>query len=254
MLLAIDIGNSTIKFGVFDGSNLLHKFSIATKRDYTVEELKSDRLTFIGTRVGPIDRVIISSVVPDVDIPMRKACRQIFKVTPIFVNSSTDLGLKIKYEPPSAAGTDRLVNAFAASEKYGRPVIVCSLGTATTVDIVTEKSAYIGGAIAPGMVTMAEALHLKAAKLPKVKIERPETVVANTTTGSIRSGIYFGYVGLVEGLVRRFLAEPQFDGHSKPRVIATGGFAGLVAEDTNIFDVVDENLTLDGLRLIADRY
>lgn len=254
MLLAIDIGNSTVKFGVFDGAELKHKFSVATKRDYTVEELRSDRLNFIGIRVGPVDRVFVSSVVPEVDGPMKKACRQIFKVTPVFVNNTFDLGLTLNYEPPTAAGTDRLVNSFAAAEKYGKPVIVCSLGTATTVDIVTANGEYIGGAIAPGMATMAEALHLKTSKLPKVKIEKPETVVGNSTAASIRSGIFFGYVGLVEGLVRRFLAEPQFDGEAKPGVVATGGFAQMVNEDTNIFDVVDENLTLEGLRLIAERY
>jgi type III pantothenate kinase len=254
MLLAIDIGNSTIKFAVYEGTELLHRFSIATKRDYTVDELKSDRLMFVTTRIGPVDRVIASSVVPEVNAAIRDACREIFKVTPVFVTNRANFGFSIKYDPPSGAGTDRLVNAFAAAEKYGRPVIACSLGTATTVDVVNHHNEYIGGIIAPGMAMMAEALHLKTSKLPKVEITEPQKLIGNSTVESIRSGVYFGYAGMVESLVNRFVAKIEFTGKAKPQVIATGGFAKLIASAVSCFDTVDETLTLDGLRMLADRY
>ena len=247
MLLAIDIGNSSTKFGIFDGELLLHKFSIQTKRDYTVEELLFDRLKvheedFIQI---DIDTCVVASVVPELNNVISQVCDQLFKITPRFVDATWDFGFAIDYHPPSAAGTDRLVNCFAAASKYGSPVVACSFGTATTIDVVSADNAYIGGIISPGMATMAKALQLETSKLPNVTIESPETVVGKTTVASIRSGIVNGHIAMVDGLLKRI--------GTNGKVVATGGFAKLIAAETAAIDVVDENLTLEGLRLLALR-
>ena len=246
MLLAIDIGNSSIKFGVFESDSLVDKFLIQTKRDYTADELLFDRLLYVNERFFAIDTVVVSSVVPELDNSIRQACKEMLKVTPVFVDHTFDFGFKINYEPVTALGTDRLINASAASEKYGKPVIVCSFGTATTIDAVNAASEYLGGAIAPGMNTLAQALHLKTSKLPQVAIEKPESVIGNTTVDSIRSGVFYGYLGLVEGIVRRMFDELG----DTPKVVATGGFARVIAENCNFIDTVEENLMLDGLRIL----
>lgn len=245
MLLAIDIGNSSTKFGIFDGPNLFHKFSIQTKRDYTVEELLFDRLKvheqqFIQVDIGGC---IVASVVPELNGVIAQATKELFKCTPQFVDESWDFGFEIVYEPPSAAGVDRLVNCFAAVAKYGKPVTVCSFGTATTIDVVSGDSEYIGGIIAPGMATAAKALQLATAKLPNVPIEKPENLLGNTTVTSIQSGIVNGHIAMVEGLLNRM--GPQ------GKIIATGGFARLISSEVTAIDIFDENLTLDGLRLLS---
>ncbi|MGQ0543286.1 MAG: type III pantothenate kinase, partial [Blastocatellia bacterium] len=157
--------------------------------------------------------------------------------------------LTIKYDPITSVGTDRLINAFAAVTKYGKPIIACSFGTATTIDAVNENCEFLGGIIAPGMATLAESLHLKTAKLPRVEIAKPKQVIGSSTESSIMSGIFYGYVGLVEGLISRLGVELG----DKAKVIATGGFARLIAPEVHAISIVDENLTLDGLRLVAER-
>jgi type III pantothenate kinase len=251
MLLAIDIGNSSIKFGIFEGANLVHKFNIATKLDYTADELVFDRFHVLDDKFIQLKfaSVIVASVVPVLNDVFANVCLDLFKVKAAFVDHTFDIGMPIAYEPSSSVGADRIVNVFGAIQKYGKPLIVCSFGTATTMDVASSQGVYIGGLIAPGMSTMAEALHLKTAKLPAVRIKKPEAVVRNTTEGSIESGVFYGHVAMVEGLIERIASEYQ----EKPKVIATGGFATLIAAETDLFDVVDENLTLDGLRLIAER-
>ena len=249
MLLAIDIGNSSIKFGVFDGASLVDKFLIQTKRDSTIEELLFDQLKYVEDRFPLVDSSIVSSVVPEIDKIVQQACGKVLNLTPVFIDHKFDFGLKINYEPITAVGTDRLINASAAADKHGKPVIVCSFGTATTIDAVNVSGEYLGGAIAPGMNTLAEALHLKTSKLPHVEIEKPESVFGNTTVDSIRSGVFFGYVGLVDGIIRR-MSDELCD---QPKVIATGGFARLVSENTDLINIVDENLMLDGLRILFER-
>ncbi len=247
MLLAIDIGNSSTKFGIFDGELLLHKFSIQTKRDYTAEELLFDRLKLHEQQFiqVDIDTCLVATVVPELNGVVSQVCNELFKITPRFVDASWDFGFTIDYDPPSAAGADRLVNCFAATSKYGTPVVTCSFGTATTIDVVNERDEYIGGIIAPGMATMAKALHLAAAKLPEISIEDRASVVGKTTIASIQSGIVNGHVAMVEGLLK------QIGGGAK--VVATGGFSRLMASKTTMIDVVDENLTLEGLRLLSIR-
>lgn len=249
MLLAIDIGNSSIKFGVFDADSLVDKFLIQTKRDYTAEELLFDRLRYVEEKFFRIDSVSVSSVVPELDPILTEACKKMLHVTPVFIDHTFDFGLKINYEPVTAAGTDRLINASAAVEKYGKPVIVCSFGTATTIDAVNGAGEYLGGAIAPGMNILAEALHLKTSKLPHVAIEKPDSVIGSTTVDSIRSGVFYGYLGLVEGLIRRMFNELG----ETPAVIGTGGFARTIAANCDLINTVDENLMLDGLRILFER-
>lgn len=249
MLLAIDIGNTSTKFGIFESGTLIDKFVIPTLRDYTVDELLFDRLRYVNERFFLIDAAIVSSVVPEMNDTLTKACQELLKVTPRFVDHTFDLGLTINYDPPASVGSDRLVNAAAAAAKYGSPVIVCSFGTATTIDAVNGKSEYIGGTISPGMKMLAEALHLKTSKLPLVSIEMPENVVGTTTEGSIRSGVFYGYIGLVEGILERMIEELG----ERPKVVGTGGFASVIAENSSIIGVVDENLTLEGLLFVAER-
>jgi type III pantothenate kinase len=243
MLLAVDIGNSSIKFGVFDANTLLVRFSIPTRRDATTADLQK---SISGNLDLPITAVIICSVVPEAERAVRDFMQQRYKVAPIFVNNGFDLGLKIRYEPENSLGTDRLVAAYAAVKKFGRPVIVCDFGTATTIDAVNAKSEFLGGVIAPGMNAMAEALHFKAAKLPRVNIVKPEAVIGTSTLGSILSGVFYGYIGLVEGLVRRMTEEVG----KSTKIVATGGLSKLIAENTEILEIVDENLVLEGLLYI----
>jgi len=243
MLLAIDIGNSSTKFGVFESTTLIDKFVIPTTRDLSVNELLFDRLKYINDRFFTIDRAIVCSVVPELNDTFRKAVKELLSVTPVFVDHSFDFGLKISYHPVTSLGIDRLVNASSAT-KYGLPVIVCSFGTASTIDLVGADSEYLGGVIAPGMKLLADALHLKTSQLPSVTIKKPESVIGNTTESSIKSGVFYGYMGLVDGILERMFSEIG----TRPEVIATGGFASMIAGQSELVDTVDENLTLDGLR------
>ncbi len=246
MLLAVDIGNTNIKFGVYDGETLLAKLSVPTIRNISAAGLTK----VIGSRVThTISAAIVSSVVPEVDAAVREFINSSFGVAPVFVANDCDLGLTIKYEPLADAGSDRLVNTFSAVEKYGVPCIVCSFGTALTIDYVNKYRVLIGGLIAPGMNTLATALKSTTSKLPEVKIEKPDAVIQNTTVGSIQSGIVYGYFGLVESLLAQVKKEMGDDA----QVIATGGFAALIAENTTQINVVDENLLLDGLQKLHAR-
>lgn len=246
MLLAIDIGNTNTKLGVFDHGSLISKISIPTSRDITFDALGallSAKLTW------SIDAAVISSVVPQIDGAYREFVTSRFNIAPIFINHELDLGLKINYQPPGDAGADRLVNAFAAVEKYGGPCIVCSFGTATVIDVVKASREFVGGLIAPGMKTLAAALKLTTSKLPEVEIEKPDNVVQNTTLDAIRSGIVNGYFGMVKGLI----ADVKKEAGSELKVIGTGGFAQMIAENTDQIDVVDKDLTLDGLQRLHSR-
>lgn len=243
MLLAVDIGNSAIKFGLFDGDTLTSRFSIPTKRDATVDDIRHT----VGDRLdSSVNAVIVCTVVPQIETAMRAFLLATTCVQPTFIDNSFDFGLKINYEPRESLGTDRLVNAFAAVAKYGAPCIVCSLGTATTIDAVSADREFLGGVIAPGMDAMAEALHLKAPTLPKIEISKPERVVGSSTGRSIRSGVYYGYVAMVEGLITRLCSESGVS-----RVVGTGGNAAIFSTDLARIVTVDSDLTLSGLRLLS---
>lgn len=246
MLLAIDIGNSTVKFGIFEREKLIARFSLPTDQAKTIEGLKdsiAEHLTY------SFSGVIISSVVPATNDAFQAFFEKHFQTKPVFVNHSFDLGLKIKYYPPENLGVDRLVAAFAAAEKYGKPCIIGDFGTATTIDLVNSAGDYLGGIITPGINTLSEALFLKISSLPRVEIAKPVSVIGDSTVKSIQAGIFFGYIGLVEGILQRMIQESG----ERPRIIATGGFARLIAESCALIEIVDENLMLDGLRMIYER-
>jgi len=243
MLLCVDIGNSSIKFGVFDQDKLTTKFSIPTKRDYTPATLSEE----IGDRLPPdIDQAIICSVVPELDHAVTDHLSHFLHVQPRFVSQTDDFGFTVNF-PLTTTGTDRLVNASAAARKYGVPVIVVSLGTATTIDVVNSRREYIGGLIAPGIKVSAKALSLATSKLPEVEISKPEKAIGQTTETAIRSGLFYGHSSMIDGLLKRVAGELG----EKPKVIATGGLAQLLAPDISLVNVIDEDLTLEGLMMIA---
>lgn len=249
-LLAIDIGNSSTKFGIFESSSLLDKFSIPTRKDYAMDELMFDRLLRVGERFVKYEAALIASVVPELNGTLGDALVKQLNVTPRFIDHTFDFGIGIDYHPPESAGVDRLVNASAAAAKYGCPVVACSFGTATTFDVVSGEMHYIGGAIAPGMRTLAEALHIKTSKLPNVAVvEEPAAAIGQTTEDSIKSGVFHGYVGMVEGVLERIFEELG----DEAKVVGTGGFAKTVAGKSSMIDLVDEDLTLDGVRMLAER-
>ncbi len=242
MLLAIDIGNTLTKFGVFENDTLQNRTAVQTVRRQSADEI-------YRPEIENTHAVIISSVVPELNKAYRKFSQKHYHLEPLFVDSSFDFNLKIKYNPPDKLGVDRLTAAFAAVEKYGAPCIVADFGTATTIDAVNSKREFLGGIIAPGMQTMSEALFLKTPQLPKIEIKKPASVIGNSTEKAIESGIYFGYIGLVDGVIERMIDELG----EKAKVVATGGFAKLIAESSVKIDVVDDNLLLEGLRLVYEK-
>lgn len=240
MLLAVDIGNTSIKFGVFDGETLKHRSSISTN---------SDDLSDAVASLTDLSSAIICSVVPTRTKEVSDAIRQRFGVEARVVTNRDDFGLTVRYEPLDVAGTDRLVNAFAAAERYGAPVIVCSFGTATTIDVVNGNMELLGGLIAPGMVTSAKALYLNTACLPEIEPGPADGVINHTTESSIRAGLFYSQIGLVEAAVSRARKETG----GKAKVVATGGFARMIAEHSDVIDVVDGDLVLNGLQLLDGR-
>jgi type III pantothenate kinase len=251
MLLAIDIGNTNTSLGVYKSENLIAHWQLATVRNRTSDEigvLTRQMFSLAEIDYENVSAVIVSSVVPQLNFDFQKMSEKYFILDAIVLDSSFDFGLEIKYNPPSGVGIDRIVAASAASRKYGNPCIVCDFGTATTIDAVNSEDEYLGGTIAPGMNVFADALFEKTSKLPKVEIKKVETVIGNSTVHSIQAGIYFGYAGLVDGIIRRMIEELG----EKPRVIATGGLSTLVAESSELIETVDETLMLEGLRLIYE--
>jgi type III pantothenate kinase len=252
MLLAIDAGNTNITLGLFRDEELISEWRLLTDRERSSDEYGADLdelFESAGIDRRNIDGVAIASVVPQLDQALRQMCEDYLELTPLFVNYTTDTGLKILYDSPADVGVDRIVDAAAAVTKYGAPCIVVDFGTATTFNVVNARREYLGGAIAPGLMISAEALFARAAKLPRVEIKRPEKVIASSTVGAMQSGIYHGYVGLVDGVLEQMIAELG----EKPRVIATGGLASLIASASAFIEDIDPALTLEGLRLIYAR-
>jgi len=187
--------------------------------------------------------------VPPLNYTLRRMASVYFHVEPLFIDPAKNSGMPVRYDPPSDVGADRIVNGVAAFERYGGPCVVVDFGTATTFDAISREGEYLGGVICPGVQVSAEALFARAARLPRVEISRPEKVVGTSTVASIQSGLYFGYVGLVDGILRRMIAELG----EGTRVIATGGLASLIGKGTDLIEVIDPDLTLEGLRLIYER-
>jgi type III pantothenate kinase len=252
MLLVIDAGNTNTSLGVYRDKELLTHWRLTTNPARTVDEygVHARNLFELGQiDFKAIDAIAIASVVPPLNYTLRRMAEVYFHLTPLFVDHSTNTGLRILYQPASDVGADRIVDAVAAVEHYGAPCIVVDFGTATTFNAINAQGEYVGGLITPGILISSEALFARTAKLPRVDIRRPQKVIGSSTVEAMQSGLYYGYAGLVDGVLERMLGE--LDG--KPRVIATGGLAQLIATGSRFIEKVDDILTLEGLRLIHAR-
>jgi len=251
MLLAIDAGNTNITLGLFRAQELIAQWRLLTDRERSAAEYEADvRGLFerAGIDCSAVEGIAIASVVPHLDQALRQIAAS-FSVEPLFVDHTTDTGLKLLYNPPSDLGADRIVDAVAAMNKYGAPCIVVDFGTATTFNAISKNGEFLGGAISPGLFTCADALFARAAKLPRVEFVRPSTAIASSTVEAIQSGLYFGYAGLVDGVIEQMLEGMG----SVSRIVATGGLAPLIAKASQYIDAIDETLTLDGLRIVYER-
>lgn len=265
MMLVVDAGNTNVVFAIHDGEHWRGTWRIATEPQRTSDEYAVWLLTLLGVcglRREAIRRAVIGTVVPAALYHLRRLCREWFGVEPLVARSTLDWGFAIRVDNPAEVGADRLLNALAAHRAYGGPLVVIDFGTATTFDVVGGDGAYLGGIIAPGINLSLEALHAAAARLPRIGIGRPQAVIGRSTVPAMQSGIYWGYVAMVEGLVARIRAECDREprpGEPRPgeavalKVVATGGLAPLLAEGTTVIDTIDPDLTLDGLRLLAER-
>ena len=254
MLLVIDVGNTNTVVGLYDEEQLLHDWRIRTEIDHTIDEYgvliynlyQSSRMK--AKEMKAVNAIIISCVVPPMLNILEPLCVKYFNIKPLIVGPGIKTGMPIFYDNPKEVGADRIVNAVAAFNKYHKESIIVDFGTATTFDYVSPKGEYMGGCIAPGIVISSEALFARASKLPRVEFSKPKTIITKDTVSAIQAGIMFGYAGLVDGIVNRMKAETK----TNPFVIATGGLAQIVAQETKSIDIIEEMLTLDGLRIIYE--
>jgi len=251
MLMVIDVGNTNTVLGLYRKDELLHCWRLVTARERTADEwgILIRTLFQIGEIPNEtLSAIAISSVVPPARPALEEMGVRYFGIQPLFIEATMDLGMPVLYNPPSDVGADRVVNAVAAYAEFGGPVIVVDFGTATTFDAISALGEYLGGVIAPGVGISAEALFLRAARLPRVEIRRPAKVIGDSTVGSMQSGLYWGYAGLVDGILRRMKLELE-----NPHVVSTGGLAELIFPACEEIDSVEKNLTLEGMRLIYQR-
>jgi type III pantothenate kinase len=252
MLLALDVGNTNITVGIFKKGVLVDHRRLRTVREQTSDEwgiLLSSLLGFAGLDAKTLDGIIVSSVVPPLNTSLAEMSQRYFNTTATFVTADTPTGLTILYENPAEVGADRIVNSVAALHKYGGPCVIVDLGTAITFDAISANAEYLGGIIAAGIGISAEALFSRTARLPLVDFRKPASVIGRNTVASMQSGLYYGTIGAIDGMVERLIEELGHD----TRVIATGGHAGIIAGGSRFIRHVDENLTLEGLRLIWDK-
>ncbi|MFS8512271.1 MAG: type III pantothenate kinase [Planifilum fulgidum] len=252
MLLVMDVGNTHIVLGLFQGDELLHHWRIQTDRNATEDEyamLLKSLFEHVGIRMEEIDGASISSVVPPLKRVLHLLVRKYFGLQPLVIGPGVKTGLNIQYENPREVGADRIVNAVAAIESYGSPLIIVDFGTATTFCFINEQGHYVGGAIVPGVHVSAEALHQRAAQLTRVEVVKPESVVGRNTVKAIQSGLFYGYVGVVDGIVNRMKRLLT----KRPTVVATGGLAEMISKEAETIDVYDPLLTLRGLKIIYER-
>ena len=258
MLLAIDVGNSNIVLGVFEGELLIESWRLFTMRERTADEL-GILVVHLFERSdidsAAVDGIILSSVVPPLTRTVEEMCERFFDKRPLTVDPAVNSGMPVLYQPPSDVGADRVVNGVAAYELFGRAngtaVIVVDFGTGTTFDVISVRGEYLGGVICPGIGISADALFQRASRLPRVDVRKPPSVIGHTTVTSMQSGLFFGYVSMVDGMVTRIRAE--LEGGSDAACIATGGMADVVAAETTAIQRVEPDLTLQGLRIIWER-
>ena len=252
MLFTMDIGNTNIKTALFDGEQMVKYWRVSTNKIYTSDEfgILFERLFTHGdVSMEDVDGIIISSVVPTINFTIEHMCSNYFHLTPMFVVPGIRTGINIRYENPRELGSDRIANAVAAFDEYGGPVIYIDFGTATTFGVVDESGSFLGGCICPGIKLASEALGTGTAKLPRFELAKPERVIGRTTLANLQSGMFYGYVGLVTHLVKKIRQELGVNA----MVVATGGMAQMMAEESKVIDHVDGLLTLKGLRLIWER-
>jgi len=255
MLLAIDVGNTNIVLGVFGGSKLIQSWRLLTLRERTADEVGlvvTGLFAHEKIALTAIDAIVIGSVVPILTPIMQSMCERYFGKSALIVKPATNAGMPILYKNPAEVGADRIANSIAAYEAYGRhklPLIIADLGTATTFDAVSAKGEYLGGVICPGPQIAAEALFQRAARLPRVDVRKPASVIGQTTIGAIESGLFYGYLGMVEAIIKRMTDELG----GKATCIATGGLAPLIVPESTLFIATEPDITLHGLRIIWER-
>ena len=252
MILTLDIGNTNIKTALFDGPEMMKYWRLSTNIQNTSDEYGITLVNLFqhaGIEPGAVEGIVISSVVPTINFTIEHMCQNYFDQTPTFVVPGVKTGINIKYENPRELGSDRIANAVAAYEEYGAPTIFIDFGTATTFGVIDEGGAFLGGCICPGIKLASEALVSGTAKLPRFELTRPERVIGRTTLTNLQSGMYYGYVGLVRNIVRNIKQELG----REATVVATGGMAVMVAEESKVIDKLDGLLTLKGMRLIYER-
>lgn len=252
MLLAIDLGNTNIKYGVFNGGKLVASFRVSSRISRTADEYGSvlvGLLSDSGIKKCDIDGIIFSSVIPALNYTICHMCEYFFGISPLIIGPGIKTGLNIKAENPREVGADIIVNSVSAYNKYGGPIVVIDFGTATTFDVINEKCELVGVVIAPGIKTSLEGLVSKTAQLPMVELDAPKTVIGKNTKHCMQSGIIFGFAGLVDNILRKIKRELGVD---ELKVVATGGLGEIIAKEVKTINTVDRTLTLDGLRLIYE--
>lgn len=255
MLLAIDVGNTNIVFGVYDRDKLIYNWRIATDKERTSDEygLLFDQIfRYHGLGIEEVEDIIISSVVPPLMHTLPKMSLKYFGIEPMIVGPGIKTGINIKYDNPKEVGADRIVNAVGGFDKYGGPLIIVDFGTAITFDVISRCGDYLGGIITPGIKIATDALFSKTAKLPKVEIAKPDRVIGKNTINSIQSGIVYGYAGLIDSIIERIIDEMKVEKEDM-KIIATGGFANLISSESIYIQGIDGLLTMEGLRIIYER-
>lgn len=249
MILGFDIGNTNIKLGVFEGTKLVESLRLSSSNRKTADEYYYTIKNMLSDRVDPnaVDGAIVSSVNPHINYTIEHMITHYFGVKPIFVGGGIKTGLNIKYDNPKEVGADRIVNSVAAYRTYGGPCIVVDCGTATTFNVISEKGEFLGGAISFGLKSAAEALGSSGAKLPTVELNKPSKIINKSTITNMQSGIVYGYIGLVEYIVKNIKKEL---GYPSVKVIATGGLSEIISSESDVFDAVDRTLTLRGLNIL----
>lgn len=260
MLLALDVGNTNTTLGLYnlEGENpgLAAHWRVTTHRTQTVDEYGVFFVNLFemhGMSPKDVTDIIVASVVPPVESTLRQVCESYFHVEPIFVEPGIKTGMKMRIDNPTELGADRLCDAIAAYERYGGPCIVVDFGTATKFEAISAAGEYLGGAIAPGLGLSADALFSRAARLYRVDIKRPAKVIGTNTVAHLQSGLYYGYIGLVDGILERILKEMDGESNRQPHIVASGGLARLIAPDSRYIQEIDDMLTLDGLRILFER-